>query len=37
MIKGVTDKAGVLENNFFELTEKENVDLWEAFARPLEI
>ena len=37
MIKGVTDKVQVLDNNFFQLTEQENISIWEAFARPMEI
>ena len=31
------DKINVLDENFFELTENEMIDIWKAFARPMEI
>lgn len=37
LIAGVTGKVQVLDNNFFQLTEQENISIWEAFARPMEI
>ena len=37
LIKGVNDKAAVLDENLFRLGEQETISIWEAFARPMEI
>lgn len=37
LIKGVNDKAAVLDENNFRLDEQETISIWEAFARPMEI
>ena len=37
IIKGVTEKTDVLDENNIYMDEREIVSIWEAFARPMEI